>query len=136
MAADDATQRSFREMLMSAKTDATRLAKAQVELAQLEVKQDGQTVGKTAGLFIGAGVLAFLAFVFLLVTLAYVLIQLGLPAWAGFLIVTLLLIIVAVVLGLLGRREVGRIKGMERSKESFAATQAALSGRTDTGSAA
>jgi len=124
---------SIRALVVSATSDAQRLVKAQLELAQAEIRADSQTIGATAGMFIGAAVLAFLGFVFLLVTAAYVLVQLGLPVWAGFGIVTLVLLIVAIVLGLLGRRRARQIKGLEQTKQSFAATTEALSGRSAAG---
>jgi hypothetical protein len=83
-----------------------------------------------APIVVGA-VLAFLGFIFLLVTLAYVLVALGLPVWAGFGIVTLLLIIVA-VLFLVGRAGMKKIKGPERSIAAIEATKVALAGVPET----
>ena len=84
-----------------------------------------------APIVVGA-VLAFLGFIFLLVTLAYVLVALGLPVWAGFGIVTLLLIIVAVVLFLVGRAGMKKIRGPERSIAAIEATKVALAGVPET----
>ena len=54
--------------------------------------------GLTAAV-LGAGVLGFLGFIFLLVTAAYGLIQAGLAPWLGFLIVAVVLLIIAAILG-------------------------------------
>ena len=64
--------------------------------------------------------------IFLLVTFAYVLVALGLPVWAGFGIVTLVLFIVAAVLGLLGKKESAKIKGPDRTIVQIEQTKAAL----------
>jgi membrane protein implicated in regulation of membrane protease activity len=70
--------------------------------------------------------MAALGGIFLLVTLAYVLVALGLPVWAGFGIVTLLLFIVAAILGLLGKKESAKIKGPERTIAQIEQTTATL----------
>lgn len=121
-------QPSIVALVKSAVADARALAQAQAALAQAELKQTGQQVGKTGGLFIGAAFMGFLGFVFLLVTLAWVLVALGLPYWAGFGIVALLLLIVTAVLGLLGKRSADGIKGPERSIAELERTKAALAG--------
>jgi Na+-transporting methylmalonyl-CoA/oxaloacetate decarboxylase gamma subunit len=56
-----------------------------------------------------------------------VLVQLGLPTWAGFGIVTLLLIIVAAILFVVGRKRLETIKPPERSPASIEKTKAVLS---------
>ncbi|MEZ5118029.1 MAG: phage holin family protein [Candidatus Nanopelagicales bacterium] len=127
------TQPSILALVSAAKEDATRLAKAQLELAQVEMKQSGQAAGFTAGMFIGAAVMAFLGFIFMWVTLAYVLVAVGLPVWAGFLIVTVVMLLIAGVLGLIGARKARSIKGPVLAKAEFEKTKAALSGSTLTG---
>lgn len=119
---------SLLSLVNQVKADATRLVNAQVALTKAELSSTGQEAGKTGALLIGAGVLAFLGFVFVLVTLAYVLVALGLPTWAGFGIVALLLIIVAAVLGLLGRRTAQNIKGPVRAQAELEKTLAVFKG--------
>jgi hypothetical protein len=70
---------------------------------------------------------AFLGLVFLLLTLAWVLVELGLPTWAGFGIVTLLVILLAVVMGLVGRKQLESVKGPERSQASIEKSKALFS---------
>jgi Flp pilus assembly protein TadB len=131
MANGQRNEPSIRALVASAAQDAKALAQAQFQLAQAELKQSGQKAGMTAGFFIGAGVLAFLGFIFVLVTLAWVLVALGLPTWAGFGIVALLLLIIAGVLGLLGKRTADKIKGPERAMAEMEKTKAALAGATE-----
>jgi hypothetical protein len=57
-----------------------------------------------------AGVVALYALGFLLTTLAWGLADAGLPRWVGFGIVALLLLIVAGILGLVGRRRLAAAK--------------------------
>jgi hypothetical protein len=66
--------------------------------------------------------------VFVLVTLAWALVALGLPYWAGFGIVALLLLIVAAVLGFLGKKKAEGIKGPERAIAELEKTKLALAG--------
>ncbi len=118
----------LKKLLTSAITDMQRLIKAQVELAKLEIAGSAQAAAKTGGLITGALVMAGTGGLFLLVTIAYVLVALGLPVWAGFGIVTAFLFLVAVVLGLLGRSAAKKIKGPERTIAEIEKTKAALTG--------
>ena len=63
----------------------------------------GGKVGKGAGLGIATAGIAIFAILFLLLTLAFVLVALGLPIWAGMLIVGVLLIIAGTITGLLAQ---------------------------------
>ncbi len=121
----------IRDLLAAAKTDGQRLVKAQLELAQVELKASGQTAAKVGVLFIAALVLGFLGFVFLLVTAAYVLVILGLQVWAAFGIVTLVLLIIAAILALIGSRKAKKIKGPVLAKAEFERTKAVLAGGSD-----
>ncbi|MFN8125064.1 MAG: phage holin family protein [Candidatus Nanopelagicales bacterium] len=119
---------TIRQLVQSVAADAQRLAKAQTELARTEIKSTEQDVAATGGMFVGAAVTGFLTLVFLLITLAYVLVAVGLPVWAGFGIVTLLLIIVTAILGLLGRKRARTISGPKLAKSEFERTKQLLSG--------
>jgi hypothetical protein len=79
-------------------------------------------------LLAAAAFLAVLAVIFLLITAAYGLVAAGLPVWAGFGIVTHVLVIVTAILGLVGVRRLKTISGPERSKEQLAQTRALLAG--------
>lgn len=107
--------------------DLSALVRGEIELAKAELRDSARTAGKGTGLLVGAGVLAFLGFVFLLLTAAWGLVQAGLPYWAAFGIVTLVLIIVAVILGLVGKSQLEKIKGPERTQVQLEKTKAVLS---------
>jgi hypothetical protein len=118
----------LKKLLTSAIADMQRLIKAQVELAKLEIAGSAQAAAKTGGLITGALVMAGTGGLFLLVTIAYVLVALGLPVWAGFAIVTGFLFLVAVILGLMGRSAAKKITPPERTIAEINKTKAALSG--------
>lgn len=121
----------LKELIASAVADLQRLIKAQIALAKLELQQTGRAAGKTSIFLLGALSMAGLGGIFLLVTLAYVLVALGLPVWAGFGIVTLFLFLVALVLGLLGKKASEQIKGPERTVAEIEKTKAALQGAVE-----
>ena len=121
-----AEKQSLGTMVSGITQDLSTLVRGEIELAKTELRETAQTAARGGGLLAVAGVLAFLGFVFLLVTLAWV-ISLWLPVWAGFGIVTLLLIIVAVILGLVGKKRLDEVQGIPRSQASIEKTKAALS---------
>jgi ABC-type multidrug transport system fused ATPase/permease subunit len=107
--------------------DLSTLVRGEIELAKTELRESAKSAATGTGLFVGAAVVATFAVFFLIFTLAYVLVQLGLPTWAGFGIVTLLLLIVAAVLVLVGKKQYESVKGTERSTASIAKSKAVLS---------
>jgi hypothetical protein len=116
------------ELVRSAAADTTELVKQQIELTKAEVKENVRTAGSSFGLLaVGASILGVGA-LFLLVTIAYVLVALGLPVWAGFGIVTLVLFIIGAILVLVGRKRAKTIHGPERSVAALEATKSTLRG--------
>lgn len=124
-------QQSLGAMVKGVTEDISTLVRGEIELAKTELQNTAKTAANGGGLIAGAVVVAFLGVVFLLLTLAWVLVELGLPIWAGFGIVTLLLIIIAVVLGLLGKKRLESVKGLERTPVSIEKTKAVLSRKPD-----
>lgn len=104
-----------------------RLAKAQVALLQAESKQTQQQIASVSAMAVVAAAAGAMFGVFLLVTIAYVLVALGLPVWAGFGIVTLVLLIVAIIFGFVAKRQAETIKGPQLATEEFRKTRNALS---------
>ena len=124
---DLGTQTSLKTLLATTVADLQRLIKAQVDLAKAELAGSTQAAAKTGVILTAAILLAGLAGIFALVTIAYVLVALGPPVWAGFGIVTVVLFLIAVVLGLISRSSAKKIKGPERTIAEIAKTKAALS---------
>lgn len=123
-----AGDQSIKALIAAAVADLQRLIKAQIALAKLELQQSGRAAGKTGILLAGALSMAAMGGIFLLVTIAYVLVALGLPIWAGFGIVALALFIIAAILGLLGKKESAKITGPQRSIAEIEQTRDALQG--------
>ena len=114
------------ELVRSAAADTTELVKQQIELTKAEVKENvpARPAPRSACWPSAASILG-MGGIFLLVTLAYVLVQLGLPVWAGFGIVTLFLFIVGAILVLVGTQP-GEVGAAARSA-SMAALEATKS---------
>lgn len=123
------TEQSLGAMVAGVTEDLSALVREQVALTKAEVRQSAQVAAGSAGMLAAAAVLGLFAFLFLLLTIAYVLIQLGLAAWAAFGIVTLVLLIVTAILALVGAKRMRTVKGPERSKVQLQETRALLSRR-------
>jgi uncharacterized membrane protein YqjE len=122
-------QPSLKELVKKAVADAKRLTNAQVALTKQEMNATGMQVGKGAGLGIATMLIAFFATLFLLVTLALGIWQMGLQPWLAFLIVAVLLLIVGAITGLLAKKEFEEIKPLNLTQAEFEKTKAALSGQ-------
>ena len=86
---------------------ASTLARLELELAGLELKQKAGALGAGVGLGIGAALLALYALGFLLATAAVAL-AIVLDAWLALLIVSVVLLALATLLGLLARAQLRR----------------------------
>lgn len=120
---------SVAALVSSAITDTQALVKHQIDLTKAELQQSARQAAAGSGMFVGAGVLGFLAFVFALVAGAYGLVAAGLPEWAAFLIVAGILILVAAILAVVGRGRMQKVGPPERSIAAAAETKAALTTR-------
>ncbi|HSN06307.1 MAG TPA: phage holin family protein [Candidatus Angelobacter sp.] len=119
-------QQSLGSMVKGVTEDLSALVRGEIELAKTELRDTAKTAASGGAMLAVAGVTAFLGVIFLLLTLAWVLVQLGLPVWAGFGIVTLLLVVVAAILFLVGRKQLQSVKAPERTPASIAKTKAVL----------
>ena len=118
---------SVRELVLTVADNASALVSAQVELAKAEIRQSAQQAGTAFGLIAFAIAVIGMGGIFLLVTIAYVLVQLGLPVWAGFGIVTLVLFIIGLILLVVGRGHAKKVKGPERAVEQMEITKKTFS---------
>jgi Flp pilus assembly protein TadB len=98
---------STADLVRQAADQVSTLVRDELRLAQAEIKQKAKQAGMGAGLFAGAAVAVFYGVGALLVAIGLAL-ALVLPAWASALIVFALLLLVAGVLALLGRRHLQR----------------------------
>jgi hypothetical protein len=116
------TRPTIVDLVRSAAEDGSALVRGEIELAKAEAKQNAQRAGKGAGLFGGAAFLGFTAWFLLTFAAAFGLVAAGLPIWAGLLIVAVVYLLLAGLLGFLGKRELDRVKGLERTQKNVQAT--------------
>ena len=113
--------KSLGELFSSLTSDLSTLMRQEVDLAREEVRVEARKAGKAGGAFGGAAVVALLAGVALVMTLGFAL-DTFMPAWAAFLIVTVVLALVAGVLARQGRARLREVdpkpeKTMQTLKE-------------------
>ncbi|KGN38069.1 phage holin family protein [Knoellia subterranea] len=102
-------ERTIGQLVADATHDVQGIVRSEIALAKAEVSAGAKVMGKGAGLLGGAAFIALLGLIFLFHTLAQV-IAIWLPVWAGYLIVTVLMFVVAGVLGLLGKNALTKAK--------------------------
>jgi hypothetical protein len=120
---------SIKALVEKTIADAKRLANAQAALAKTELGSSGQNAGMGAGLGVATAIIAGFATLFLLVTLALGLVQMGLMPWLAFLIVAVLLLIIGTVTGLLARKKIEEAKPPNLAIAEFEKTKAILTGK-------
>jgi hypothetical protein len=95
------------ELIKQASEQITTLVRSELRLALAEMKDKGKHAGKGAGLFGGAGLVALFGAAALVAAVIAAL-DLAMPLWAAALIVGVVLLAVAGVLGLTGRKQLGQ----------------------------
>jgi len=123
-----AEERTLGQLVSDASRDVSELVRYEVALAKAEVQRDIQRGLTAGGMFAGAGVLLLYALVALVIAAGLAL-ALVMPAWAAFLVVTGILVLLAVILGLLGYRQAKRISPPERTIRSTKETIAVVRNR-------
>jgi len=98
-------QQTVGELVQQASQQLTELVREEIHLAQLELRDKARHAGKGAGLFTGAGLLAFYG-VATLITTAVLLLALAIEPWLAALVVALVLLAAAGILALVGKRQV------------------------------
>jgi len=101
----DAQERPTAELVKTAAEQISRLVRDELRLAQAEIAAKGRHAGMGAGLF-GAGGLVALYGVAALLTAVVLLLAYVMPAWLAAVIVGVLLLGVAGVLAMVGKKQV------------------------------
>jgi membrane protein implicated in regulation of membrane protease activity len=109
---------SIGSLVQSAMADMSTLVRSEIELAKTEITTSAKKAAISGALFAVAGVLLAFAGIYFFFTIAEVL-DLWLPRWAAFAIVTGGLVIVAILAGLVGRRMMKKLDKPERTMESL-----------------
>ncbi len=101
--------RTIGQLVVSASDEIKGLVEDHIALAKAEVTQGAKIMGKGAALLGGAAFLGLLGLIFLFHSLARVL-AIWLPVWAGYLIITGVLFLVAAILGMVGAKALKKAK--------------------------
>jgi uncharacterized membrane protein YqjE len=88
------TQRSFSDVLQDIVSNIQQIIRAEIRLAQVEIKEKANRAARPLSVLIGGTVLALFGFGFLLLAAVYAL-SLALPAWLSALIVAVVIAVIA-----------------------------------------
>jgi len=106
-------------LVQSAMADVSTLIRSEIELAKAEIGKSAKKAGIAGGAFGAAGVvLAFSGF-FFGIAFAEFLTWLGIERWISYLIVWFLLVLLAGLAALVGRRFIKKIEKPERTLETL-----------------
>ncbi len=124
--ATEQTERTLGQLVAQASQDITEIMRAEVALAKAEIKADVKNGALAGGLFSAAGYIVVLTTVLLSIAAGYGLTALGLaPGWA-FLILSVVYLLLAGGLVLIGKSRVSRVGPPERTIRSAKETIAAV----------
>jgi Flp pilus assembly protein TadB len=104
---DDLGSRPTGELVKQMTEQLSALVRDELRLAQLEMTQKGKRAGKGAGLLGGAALVVLLA-LGALVAAAVAALSLALPVWLSALVVAVVLLVLAGLLALSGRKQLRR----------------------------
>jgi uncharacterized membrane protein YqjE len=112
------SEASLGDLVSLAVQDASRLVRAEMDLAKVELREDGKRLG-VAGLLLGmAAFAACLVLMLLCFALAYGLNTVGVPLWAAFLIVAGLCVLLAALAILIVRQKMQRVTGLSKTRQT------------------
>lgn len=129
MSTDPRQERTLGQLVASATQDISTLVRGEIALAKAEVSGQLKKAGKGGGLLAGAAVIGFYAVYFVFTTLVEVL-DIWLPRWAAWLIITVLMLLIAGVLAMMGIRKMKTVepkptKAIAEAEQTVAALKAA-----------
>ncbi|OLT27909.1 hypothetical protein BJF79_11310 [Actinomadura sp. CNU-125] len=124
--------KSLGELVALASSNVSDLVRAEMELAKMELKSDAKKGAISGVMLVIAALIGGIIVILLSIALA-----LGLAewwngwAWAAFLVVAGLYLLLALVLGLVAKRLIGKIEGAKRTRRTLKDTPGALRHRGD-----
>ena len=128
---DNGGRRSIGELLSDVSQDITTLLRQEVALAKAEVKQSVSNAGKGVGMFAGAGISGHMVLLFLSIAGWWGLGDGIGRAWAA-LVVAAVWLIIAAVLGLLGRSALKSVGGVPQTTDTLKKIPNAAKGNEET----
>jgi uncharacterized membrane protein YqjE len=103
------SERSLGTIIKDLTADLSNLFRSEIALFKLEIKEAVAKLG-TGGAMLGAAVfLGLFGLAFLFVTITLGLVALGVPAWLSSLIVTIVLLVTAGVLAMMGKKKLAGV---------------------------
>ena len=96
--------KSVGDIVTQISEQASTLVREEIELAKAEIAIKARSLGVGAGIGVAAGFFVFLALIYAFQSLAFGLSDIVDSLWLGFLIVTVLLLVLAAIAGLIARR--------------------------------
>ena len=129
MSTDPRQERTLGQLVAAATQDMSTLVRGEIALAKAEVSGQLKKAGKGGGLLAAAAVLGFYAVYFVFTTLVEVL-DIWLPRWAAWLIITVLMLLIAGILAMAGIRKMKTVqptpkKAVAEAQQTVAALKAA-----------
>ena len=103
---------SVPKMILQAVEDFAIIVKGEIEIAKNSLTNSVKKLGLGIGFIITAFLLVNVSLLFFLIALAYGFIQIGLPGWASFLLVSGIMIFMAIIFVLLAFRSFRKIRGI------------------------
>jgi hypothetical protein len=119
------------EIFSDVAADLSTLMRQEIELAKAEVRQSAVRAGRGAGMLAAAGVSGHLVLVFVSVAAWWGLGETTGHGWSA-LIVGATWLVVAAVLGVLGRREISAISGVPQTTQTVKQIPEAVKGNEGT----
>lgn len=119
--------KSLGDLVALASSNVSDLVRAEMDLAKMELKADAKKGAVSGVMLVIAAVIGGIIVILLSIALA-----LGLAewwngwAWAAFLVVAGLYALLAIVLGLVAKRLIGKIEGAKRTRKTLKETPGAL----------
>lgn len=111
---------SIAELIRNAVHDGQELVRSEIALAKAEARDAVRRAGTAAAMLAGAAIAAIIGVVLLMTTLAWAISEtLVWPVWAGFGIVTLLVLVTAAALAYIGRSRLVATKAMPRTVDTL-----------------
>jgi len=119
------------DAIKSAVRDAQDLVESEIALAKAEAREEARRFGAGAALLAAAALFGVMTLVLLLTTIALGLSRgLGWPLWAGFGVVTVLMVIATGALAYVGRARLSRERHMPLTVDTFKESMEWMRART------
>ena len=108
----DSEKTSVAKMILQSVEDFATIVKGEIDIAKNSLTNSVKKLGLGIGFIITAFLLVNVSLLFFLIALAYGFIQIGLPGWASFLLVSGIMIFMAIIFVLLAFRSFRKIRGI------------------------